>query len=235
MKLNLTILFSIISIFISCNKNNDQIQIEGKYITATSGTLEPVVMYTMQGQVTNSSIIKDFYLRNRHYWIFNFDSTVISVKPKLMTLTILKDNKATVSLGTDTTSKKFEILNRSSSQFVVAEIGESSASFTDRRDRCDSLTLAVKSIVSDRMYTYINAGGIYINDVSYREMFPIEIKNGQLFLPIMVSLVRASKGTDYCINEEKSTFNSFNKNLIGNLQAGDTIAYQINKVQLIKQ
>lgn len=235
MKFKLIILFSIFSIFISCNKNKDQIQIEGKYITAPSGTLEPVVMYTMQGQVTNSSIIKDFYLRNRFYWIFNFDSTVISVKPKLMTLTILKDNQATVSSATDTTSKKFEILNRSSSQFVVAEMGTSYASFTDRRDRCDSLTLAVKNIVSDRLYTYINAGGIYINDVSYREMFPIEIKDGQLFLPIMASIVRASKGINYCINDERSTYNSFNKNLIGNLQAGDTIAYQINKVQLIKQ
>ncbi|MEO6819414.1 MAG: hypothetical protein ABI204_06775 [Ginsengibacter sp.] len=152
-----------------------------------------------------------------------------------MTLTILKDNQATVSSATDTTSKKFEILNRSSSQFVVAEMGTSYASFTDRRDRCDSLTLAVKNIVSDRLYTYINAGGIYINDVSYREMFPIEIKDGQLFLPIMASLVRASKGINYCINDERSTYNSFNKNLIGNLQAGDTIAYQINKVQLIKQ
>ena len=238
MKFKLAILFILFSLLISCNKNNDVLSIEGKYIPALTGNLTPVIMYTMQGQVTNPAFIKEFLQRNRMINGFIFDSSVISVAPNLISITFLKDNKVTAFSEPLPTAINCEIIERTSSQIVIANMDSSYGYLSPYSpNRCDSLKTTIKSVNSGRViYRMSPATGYEGGYYNYRPMFPIEINNEKLFLPIMTSMVRSTTGPyGYCSESGYDGYNLFNRNIVGQLRAGDTIVYQINKVQLIKQ
>ncbi|GEM_PF-6103889 len=72
----------------------------------------------------------------------------------------------------------------------------------------------------------------------YYEFYPtgrLEIRNGQLYVPLMALLVH-SKGQDQtCLSASAGSFRTFNNEIKKQLQPGDTIVYQSKRVMLIKQ
>jgi hypothetical protein len=239
MKQKKIFLLAIIVALISCKKNDDSFQIEGQYKSNTNGIVTPVMMYTKQGQVTSSTTIQDFLQRKGVSSAFIFNSSSTSITANMLTLTITQNNMATILTSFSSSPMQGEIVNQTSSELVIAQMDSVQSLIpngsSNIASRCDTLSMAIKNINPAKKYYPLPSSSGYNGYYKFRPMFPVEIKNRQLILPLMTSLVSASSGNSYCLNSVRDEWNTFNSNIIGQLQTGDTIIYQIKEVQLLKQ
>ena len=237
MKQKIFFLLAVAAIFISCKKDNNSLQLAGQYKPNTNGSVGPVIMYSSQGQVTNAVAIQSFLQRQgvENEFIFSGSSFPIGSND-LFTLAITQNNKVTISAAILTEPRQAEIVDQTSSQLLIALI-DSVQSFIPigNNNRCAVLYPAIKKINSEKKYTPLPPGSGYSGVFTFRTMFPIEIENGQFTLPLTTFLVSSSTVNNSCMNSASNEWNTFNPDIITQLQTGDTIVYQTKRVQLLKQ
>lgn len=243
MKQRNILMLIVFSILISCKEDESLFQIEGLYKSFINANVTPVIMYTKQGQVTSSTTIQDFLKRRGRLDAFILNSSSTSVTPNLLTLMIKQNNMATISTDYSITPLQGEIINQTSSELVIALMDSVRFSVLNgginimSMNRCDTLGTAIISIKTPKTYYPLSASTGVSSYYKLRQRFPIGIKNGQLFLPLMTSFISASNasGNRYCSSNLGDQWNSFNLNATGQLNTGDTIVYQIKEVLLLKQ
>ena len=221
-------------ILISCKKSRDAISLPGTYKSGNMEKVYPPVMITKQGQVTDLGIIKNFLQFRGLQGNFIFDSSSIQVLGNVLTLTIDQNNKVSILKDSSTSMVAGEIINQTSTQIVIA--GNDSVEGTVPSyysSRCD--TLNITSVIPPKTY-YILPVGTYNSFSKYRPMFPVEIKNQSLVLPLLKSVVSCYNGSSkFCSDYTVEQWNIFNPSIVAQLQTGDTILYQAKDVTLLKQ
>lgn len=241
MILRILFLLAILATFISCNKNNDLPNLIGEYKTDTIASLTPVRMFTANGEVTDMEIIRE-YLEKKGANRFNFNR-ISSLTPDFMTLTFIENKEVIVKTPFSNTVKS-ELIKRTATELLIAYpdsmlVYTSGGLIPKTHSRCDTLSRALQNIDPPRVY-YRFSAAVGIGDFyTFRPIFQVRIKNNRLFLPLISYVVNSEPKTPvsyyYCRQTSMDNHNSFNVNVIGQLQTGDTIVYQEKEVAFIKQ
>jgi hypothetical protein len=162
------------------------------------------------------------------------DSSSVKTLGNLVTLTIEQDNKVSMLMDSSITPVQGEIINQTSTQLLIANIDSVEVLVPPYINKCDILNIT--SVNPERNYyplpTTTGFNGFY----KFRPTFPVEIKNGELVLPLISYVVSHSSGSiSYCYTCIKNEWNTFNSSTIGQLQPGDTILYQTKELSLFRQ
>lgn len=198
-------------------------------------------MFTANGEVTDMEIIRK-YLEKKGANRFNFNR-ISSFTPDFMTLTFIENNEVIVKTPFSNTVKS-ELIKRTATELLIAypdsmRIYTSGGLIPKTHNRCDTLSRALQNIDPPRVhYRFSYAAGMR-DFYTFRPMFKVRIKNNRLFLPLISYVVSSEPKTPvsyyYCYQTTMESHNSFNSNVIGQLQTGDTIVYQEKEVAFIKQ
>lgn len=139
---------------------------------------------------------------------------------------------------------KSELIKRTATELLIAYpdsmlLYTSGGLIPKTHTRCDTLSPALQNIDPPRVHYRFSAAAAMGDSYTFRPMFQVRIKNNRLFLPLISYVVSSEPEIPvsyyYCSRTTMDTHNSFNVNVIGQLQTGDTIVYQEKVVVFIKQ
>lgn len=160
-----------------------------------------------------------------------------------MTLTFTENNQVIVKTLFPMTVKS-ELIKRKATELLIAypdsmKMHTSGGLIPLTPSRCDTLIRALHNIDPPRVHYRFSAASAMRDFYTYRPMFQVRIKNNRLFLPLITYAISSETKTTvlyrYCTQTGIDIHNSFNGNVIGQLQTGDTIVYQEKEVAFIKQ
>lgn len=238
---NSLLLFSLAA-FIACKKN-DELLINGQYKPASTVTIDAVVMLTKEGLITNTSLIKEFVRRHLNTgdldYYFLFDKSTESINHPTQGLTFdFKDNNMveTTYYQDQSSLTEVKIVKKTSSYIDIASMYTVQTNVSLSPGRCEILMRqATSPVLTEEPSTYVYTPNGYSRPYNYRPMTRLEIRNGELYLPFTNVLVSNKQAGAACSFANRNSYKVFNHEIAKQLQKGDTIVYQMKRVQLIKQ
>lgn len=222
----------------SCKKNNDDIKFEGEYKPSSIANIDEVMMYSHQGQVKQTTIVKDFLTRKNLLEHFTFDKKTEPTNNFILTYFFDFKNNGTVysSSGGSSTQQVAEIVSRTPTYLDIAAIDSVSSPLNTGNNRCLDLQAIIANPIPVKKEYILNRATGYSSYYKFRPMMRFEIINKQLFIPIITSLASYTYDSGYsCYNHSSGGHATFNNSILNQLKPGDTIVYQIKRVHLIKQ
>ncbi len=237
--IGLLVLSFVSMILIGCKKNDDTIHFEGLYRPVSTVNLDEVVMFSHHGQVKEASVIKAFLIKKNSLESFIFDKKVMPIEQNISTYTFdfKSDNKINIYTGDISTPHSGEIISRTSDYLdidVKAPLFGSGFLSMDQSNRCETLASTITFPINQiENYPLPPTGSPTSAQLGL--IGRIEIKNGQLFLPLINFLTSYSSDGMQCYNMASTSLKTFNKEIVKQLRVGDTIVYQSKRAKLIKQ
>ncbi|NGF54898.1 hypothetical protein G5B00_00100 [Parapedobacter sp. SGR-10] len=119
---NSLLLFSLAA-FIACKKN-DELLINGQYKPASTVTIDAVVMLTKEGQITKTSLIKEFVQRHgqQDYFLFDKRTDLTDNNSSTLRLDFHEDGTVDTYYMNESASSKGKISQRTSSYIDITAI-----------------------------------------------------------------------------------------------------------------
>jgi len=158
------LLFGLVVILIACEKNDEILVVNGQYKPASIADLDAVVMLTKEGQITNTSIIKDFLQRQQQvnhflsdYFLFEKNTVPIDNYSSTLTFDFHENGMVDTYYTDQSTPTKGEIVHRTSSYLDIAGI-DSVQTYTgdinNNSNRCATLMEQAVAPVSQKKNVY---------------------------------------------------------------------------------
>jgi hypothetical protein len=242
-KISGLLLIGTISFFFGCKKEaNGENKITGTYAPAT--TMELVaspMIYTKNGQVTDSGVVNSFLNR----WAISqyYNTTIVPYDAPVVTLQFLENNllKVTKNALPGTSSVHAEIYQQTNSQLLIRQL-DSLLLFYSSIDTCSYLSNLVDGFERISVCTSIPAGSY----CKYRPEFIIKIENGQLYQYLITNTVKNTSKSlqfpggpppedNYCLRTVFHSWDNFDPSIISRMGLRDTIVIQHKRVKLNKQ
>lgn len=223
--------------------NDDETQgafvLAGDYQAATTVVTAPIALYTKDGLVNNPTLV-DNLLRRRSLNTPGYFSRVDApVTGNGLKLSINSSGQALLisTYPTRTDTVKASVGNQTASSFTltnadsIVAISPGSASFFYR---CDLLAGNIKAVYPVKHCRAVSvSSGTVSQACGFRPVKLIEIRGGQLFVPIFSWFVETGQPTT-CGTAAGGEWNTFNPAILNQLVAGDTIVVQTKSVALTR-
>ncbi len=229
--------FLFFSALTSCKKKDNDIIIDGRYKPSSVTNIDEVVMYSHQGQIKQTALIKDFLTRKSLNDFFSVEKKTELTDNFTSTYVFDFRNDGTVNTSArDFTPFIAEIVNRTPTYLDIAAIDSTTYFLYNSNSRCQTLASIIATPIPQKKEYHIPTTSGYSTYYKFRPMLRFEILSGQLYLPIISHLTSYSTANDVTCHSYSGGVNgTFNRDILQQLKPGDTILYQAKRTMLIKQ
>jgi hypothetical protein len=241
----LTGILTILFVTNSCKKS-DKLQpgnvvLSGVYQMGNVINLSPIKMYTVNGEVTDQAVIKDYARRYLDTNYFIFDKTAITYnfgksEIDFSAADIVTWTGAFPPPYLNTSPSRYTISQRSSDGFMLEAVDSTQLS----KDDYGSNRAMMLFDNSNTLKVFSNCGPVICanntcsSNCTYRQAFPFIVKNGQISLQLYGCSIKCSQPGTSAISVSQLV-GSFDMALIKQLAPGDTVLFQNKTIQFNKK
>jgi hypothetical protein len=219
----------------SCKKNDIQIIPDGTYESNGTIQTDPLILYTANGEISDTNFIHDFIVRRSLSG--RFQEKTGSGTTSTIQVSLLISGKTAIRKGdANNAAINYNIVDKSNNMVLLVQqdtikIGRASAGNVS----CDNIFMKVRQYPP--AYTcesYPIAGG----NVSYclgQQQWPLIKNENELVIPL-ISYYYSSYGDNFsCGVSEIYLTDFFNKNFLSELVDPDTLVVQTSTLYLIRK
>lgn len=228
---------ALLVLLLACDKQESETHFftNKVYTSASASSVQPVKLYTRQGELTDTALIRAFVNNNTSIThSFRFGTTTELQSATALTIHFTGNQTATVKRYTPGFPPAAGTLSTHQASYSVKGTDQV---IVEELDSVTTITLQSPcNELFENSFLHLT-GKRCIPGTSqictYAQRFPIQIRNGSLVLPQVCILVKSGSPASYCTRYNFSdNWNQFNPGILSQLQPGDTIAVQVKELPL---
>ncbi|MHA6248819.1 hypothetical protein ACXYMU_12830 [Pontibacter sp. CAU 1760] len=216
-----------------CSKEKLSPRLTGKFKSDTLGSIQPVRMYTMHGQVTDAATIEKYLQRRNTQNGFDLVNTSFQVPTNFLLLDINKDKQVSVTRA-PSAPYKASVISSTATEVLIAQEDSVSIFVPASSNRCDRLSLEVGAHTPAGKFLVPPPHTGYNSGYKFRPQFTVQLKDGQLVLPLLTFGVSNTGNAAACWQATIHMWDTFNPSVLKALQHGDTLVYQLKEIKLLR-